>query len=222
MKLLPSRLLVTCLFFPLTNAQNGLTGLPTKTYDPVCAMACVRSLYTLTLSCSTGGGSLGMTELTTSPGCWATNDDYLTSLAYCMRSHCPASEFSDSKLESFWELQATGQTNAGVQSVPAKWSFAQALAHASSKPTFTLSSDATVLNQTSLVNPSTYTSQYNVLYGVQRETSFENLSGQVLTPDHNLLEGLLTLRFLQQSHHSLFRFCSSDIAHVAPATPLHR
>jgi hypothetical protein len=160
-------------------AQNGLTGLPTNTYDPVCAMACVRSLYTLSLSCSTGGGSLGMVTLTTSPECWATNDQYLTSLAYCMKTKCAKFNVPNSKFESFWELQATGQTNAGVKSVPAKWSYAEALAQLPSPPNVTLASNATWLNQTSLVSPITYTAQYNVLFGVQRETSFENLSGQV-------------------------------------------
>jgi hypothetical protein len=173
-------------------AQNGLTGLPAKTYDPVCAMACVRSLYTLSLSCSTGGGIIGMVAFTTSTECWAKNDEYLTSLAYCMHTRCESLGFPDSKLETFWEQQATGQTNAGVRSVPAKWSFAQALAQVSSPPTFTLAANATELNETSLVNSLTYQSQFNVLYGVQRETSFENLAGQVLTHTHRARWPVLT------------------------------
>lgn len=157
-------------------AQAGLTGLPTNNYDPVCAMACVRSLYSLTLSCSTGGGMLGMVAFTTSTECWASNDEYLTSLAYCMKNQCADFDIASSKFEYFWETQATGQTNAGVRSVPAKWTFAEALFRVSSPPAFTLSVNATELNQTSLVNPDTYASQDNVLYGVQRETAFENVS----------------------------------------------
>lgn len=155
----------------------GLTGLPTNGYDPVCAMACVRSLYTLGVSCSAGGGTLGMIALTTTPECWATNDPYLTSLAYCMKAECAKYNILNSKFESFWELQATGQSNAGVKTVPAKWSYAEALAQLSSPPNVTLAAKATWLNQTSLVNPVTYMAQYNVLYAVQRETGFENLSG---------------------------------------------
>lgn len=158
-------------------ASSGLTGLPAKSYDPVCAMACVRSLDTLKLSCSTGGASVGMVAFATSSGCWATNDQYLTTLAYCMRSRCASFSVLDSKLESFWELQATGQSNAGVETVPAKWSFAEALFQVSSPPTMTLAPNAIWLNQTSIVNPKTYAAQYNVLFGVQRETSFENLAG---------------------------------------------
>ena len=106
MKLSPrqrlARFPVTCLLLAATvGAQNGLTGLPTKTYDPVCAMACVRSLYTLTLSCSTGGDMLGMVAFTTSSDCWAENDEYLKSLAYCMRTHCEGLGFTDSKLEIY-------------------------------------------------------------------------------------------------------------------------
>jgi hypothetical protein len=94
-----------------------------------------------------------------------------------MKTACAKYNIRNSKFESFWELQATGQTNAGVQSVPAKWSYSEALAQLSSQPTVMLAANATWLNQTSLVNSATYTAQYNVLYAVQRETSFENLSG---------------------------------------------
>jgi hypothetical protein len=118
-----------------------------------------------------------MVALTTSPECWATNDPYLTSLAYCMKTECAKYNVRNSKSESFWELQATGQTNAGVKSVSAKWSYAEALAQLTSPPTAMLAKNATWLNETSLINPATYLSQYDVLYAVQRETTFENISG---------------------------------------------
>lgn len=142
MKLLPS-LWHACLLVTPTMAENGLTGLPAQSYDPLCAMACVRSLDTLSLSCSTGGGSVGMVAFTTSTECWAANDQYLISLAYCMRIQCARFGVLNSKLESFWELQATGQSNAGVRIIPAKWSFSEALEQLSSPPEITLASNAT-------------------------------------------------------------------------------
>jgi hypothetical protein len=118
-----------------------------------------------------------MVTLTTSPECWATDDAYLTSLAYCMKTECAKSNIPISKFESFWELQATGQSNAGVMTIPAKWSFQESLSIVSSVPSVTLAANATWLNETSLVNPKTYLAQYDVLYAVQRETTFENRYG---------------------------------------------
>jgi hypothetical protein len=110
----------TCLLTTSVLAQSGLTGLPTNPYDPYCAMACLRSLYTLNLACSTSGGTLGMLTFTTSSECWATNTPYLTSLAWCINTKCAQYDESASKLEYFWENQATGQSDAGVATVPAK------------------------------------------------------------------------------------------------------
>jgi hypothetical protein len=79
-----------------------------------------------------------------------------------------------SKLKYFWENQATGQSDAGVATVPAKWSYAEALVQVTSTPNVTLIANAAWLNYASLVNPLVYKEQYNVLYAIQRETTHEN------------------------------------------------
>jgi hypothetical protein len=80
----------------------------------------------------------------------------------------------NSKLEAFWESDATGQQSAGVKTVKPKWSYAEALAQVEGKPTVQLTRANTDLNVTSLVSPDVYKAQYNVLYSIQREITVEN------------------------------------------------
>ena len=109
--------------------QGALNGFPVNPYDPFCAMSCLRSLDGLTLSCSSMDDTVGMMDIVTTSACWAENTPYLTSLAWCMHTKCAHRNISNSKLEYFWENQATGQSNAGQMGVPAKWSYSDALAN---------------------------------------------------------------------------------------------
>src|SRR5512142_623439 len=120
--------------------EGELTGFPANPYDPYCGMACLRSLSSLMLDCSNHEGEmLGMMEMMTSSECWANNEPYLTSLAWCMKTKCAEANVPVYKLEKFWETDGTGQTSAGVKVVPAKWSYAEALTHIAKPPTFRLS-----------------------------------------------------------------------------------
>ena len=163
-----------CLLVTSVVGEGELTGFPANPYNPYCAMSCLRSLYTLKLSCSSMGETVGMMTMMTSPSCWASNTPYLTSLAWCMHTKCAEFGVPNSKLESFWEQEATGQSTAGVKTVPAKWSFAEALANVPRSPIKQLSVDDADLNTTSLVPPDMYRMQWNVLTSVQRETTVEN------------------------------------------------
>jgi hypothetical protein len=159
-------------------AQGSINGYPANPYDPFCAMTCLRSLYSLTLSCSEmNGGTLGMMTFSTSSACWAENTPYLTSLAWCMHVKCAEFDVLNSKLELFWEQQATGQGNAGVKSDPPKWSYTEALANVTTPPTAQLNATSIYLNITSLVSPSVYLAQWNILTNTQRETANENTYG---------------------------------------------
>lgn len=157
--------------------QGALNGFPVNPYDPFCAMSCLRSLYGLTLSCSSMGDTVGMMDMVTTSACWAENTPYLTSLAWCMHTKCADRNVLNSKLEYFWENQATGQSNAGQIGVPAKWSYSEALANIPSPPTIEITPEDMVLNDTSLVSPLVYQEQWNILTGVQRETVQENAYG---------------------------------------------
>lgn len=141
--------------------MEGMQGY--HSYDPLCAMACLRSIYSMMLDCSDGGQRLGMMGMMTSTTCWAQNTPYLTTLAYCMSVKCDE-DTPRSKLETFWENEATGQKSAGIATVPAKWSYGDALAHVDGTPSVQLTATDTMLNTTSLVDESTYKAQYNVLY----------------------------------------------------------
>lgn len=176
MKLPLGRALATCLLtFPSALAEGELTGFPANPYDPFCAMTCLRSFSSLMLACSDGGEMVGMHAMMTSSSCWASDTAYLTSLAWCMHDKCSVElNIPNSKLEAFWESDATGQQSAGVKTVKPKWSYAEALAQVEGKPTVQLTRADTDLNVTSLVSPDVYKAQYNVLYSIQREITVEN------------------------------------------------
>ncbi|KAJ9192847.1 hypothetical protein DTO164E3_7993 [Paecilomyces variotii] len=157
--------------------QSALNGFPANPYDPFCAMSCLRSLYSLRLSCSSTGDTVGMMTMKTSSACWAENTPYLTSLAWCMHTKCSEYNVKNSKLEYFWETESTGQSDAGETGVPPKWSYTEALANITSPPTIQLTPEDTWLNDTSLVSPLVYEEQWNVLTSVQRETAQENAYG---------------------------------------------
>ncbi|KAI1843339.1 hypothetical protein JX266_010513 [Neoarthrinium moseri] len=162
-------------------AEGELNGFPANPYDPFCAMSCLRSLSSLMLDCSgMDGGTLGMMMMSTTSACWASNTPYLTSLSWCMHTKCAEFNIPNSKLEYFWETEATGQASAGVQTESAKWSFAEALANVEGPPSIQLQANDTWLNVTSLVSPEVYVMQWNVLTSVQRETSIENAYGIAL------------------------------------------
>lgn len=122
---------------------------------------------------------VGAVMVMTTTECYAQNEPFLASLAWCAHDKCAGGADSPLVMEYFWDEQATGQKSAGQRSVPAKWTYAEALAHVSTAPTFQLLPTDTMLNQTSLVPPETYLSQLNVLSGVQGEGVRENGYGYV-------------------------------------------
>lgn len=164
----------TCLLPVSVLAVGELTGFPANPYDPFCGMACLRSFSSLMLACSDGGEMVGMHAQMTSSSCWASDTSYLTSLAWCMHEKCSTIGIPNSKLERFWETDATGQQSAGVKTVKPKWSYAEALAQVEDKPTVQLTRADTDLNTTALVSPDVYLAQYNILYSIQREITVEN------------------------------------------------
>ena len=85
-------------------------------YKPPCAFSCRSIISGAMLNCSVmeGGedsmaGMAGMdmgAEFTTSPECYATDDSFLQTLAYCMSTHC--SGVSEWKLEQYWVINVAG------------------------------------------------------------------------------------------------------------------
>lgn len=89
-------------------------------------------------------------------------------------------------------MQITGQKSAGVAAVPAKWTYAEALAEVRMTPTVQLNPTETSLNTTSLAPPSVYEAQNNVLYSTQREGTVENDYGYVEHTFLNIIAQELT------------------------------
>ncbi|KAH8898324.1 hypothetical protein GQ53DRAFT_742400 [Thozetella sp. PMI_491] len=116
-----------------------------------------------------GMSSMEGMSMTPAPQCYANNDPYLQTLAWCIHTHCPA-DLSLSELEAFWELNIAGRILA--PSAP-KYSYQAALSRVTSPPTAIVNSSL-VLNTTSLVSPWLYTAQYGSLAGIEANISLDN------------------------------------------------
>lgn len=161
--------------------EYGLTGFPANMYYPVCGTACIRSFYTMMLNCSSEGEMIGMVHLMKLTECYAENTAYLTSVAWCTNVHYQDEKPPADLLESWWDMQITDQKVAGARTVPAKWTYSQALAQVLTPPTVQLTAEDTELNTTSLVAPAVWQAQYNVLYSTQREGTVMNGYGFVFS-----------------------------------------
>lgn len=93
-----------------TAASAAFTGLGSSAYKPYCCTACRAALASATLSCTPhhhgGGHSHGPM---TPPDCYAGDEAFLSSLAYCLNSTCTgADELPVWELEKWWAQMATG------------------------------------------------------------------------------------------------------------------
>ncbi|EAW19858.1 putative ferric-chelate reductase (Fre2) [Aspergillus fischeri NRRL 181] len=152
---------------------HGLIGYGISMYKPVCAYAC-RASITNPLNCGTAveheiDTDMSRTTMNTpSPSCYANNDPFLQTLAYCMHTHC--TDVSVSVLEHYWELNVAGRQQ--HQPSP-KESYQEALESLARPPTIILNTSA-VLDIASLVEEETYLSNYNTLWAFEAvETSHE-------------------------------------------------
>ncbi|KAL2138211.1 hypothetical protein VTI28DRAFT_7271 [Corynascus sepedonium] len=146
----------------------ALMGLGQQMYYPACGYACLNTLSTFPLSCTTHdhhdmGGDMSDMEMdmpsmaTTTPACRAEDRAYLTTLAWCFHTKCTDDAVPDWDLEKFWAEQATTDPT-----VAPKWSYSAALANISRPPTKELAADDT-LNVTALVPQDAWTSEYGTM-----------------------------------------------------------
>jgi hypothetical protein len=149
--------------------RHGLIGYGIPMYDPLCAFSCRAVVSGATLLCSTnedGGHSMpGMTMgmgAMTEPDCYATDDIYLQTMAYCISTHCK--DVPNSKLEKYWEVNIVGDQS--DQPKPKK-SYQQALASIKDTPTETIVSGEQ-LNKTGLVSDEDYTMNWNSQMSFER------------------------------------------------------
>lgn len=128
-------------------------------YKPLCAHACRDVLSTSMLNCSNHvhmAGSMGMDMGSdTSPECYATDDAFLQTLAYCISTHCQG--VAVWSLERYWNMNVAG-TSPG-QPLP-KATYQQTLTNITMKPTETLVVGED-LNKTMIVSDEDYKASYN-------------------------------------------------------------
>ncbi|KAI1373932.1 ferric reductase like transmembrane component-domain-containing protein [Hypoxylon crocopeplum] len=129
---------------------------------PTCAYACNEALSGYRLECSvatngTGGrhGGGSSRRFMTSPDCYATDDRFLWSVAYCINTHC--SDISVSDIEHFW---ATYFIGSGSGQFSPKEPYSVALLHADPPPAEIVDSEP-LLNRTTLVSEQEYAGIYN-------------------------------------------------------------
>ncbi|OTA56029.1 hypothetical protein K449DRAFT_376062 [Hypoxylon sp. EC38] len=151
-------------------------------YDPTCAYACHDALSEYQLSCSVPGdgdghhhmGDTSRPAFVTLPDCYATDDNFLRSVSYCISTHCPDVPTSD--LERYWDKFLIGRSP--DQPVP-KEPYTIALLHADPPPNAT-ASYTTLLNSTALVNEQTYLSVYNAHFYFEQTETRQSTYGLVL------------------------------------------
>ena len=158
----------------LTNTRNGhgLIGYGITMYKPNCAFSCRAAISSATLECSTmmemEGMEMDMEDMMyeTSPDCYATDDAFLQTMAYCISSKCE--DVSKWELEKYWQANIPGSK--AVQPVP-KWTYQQALEKVTSPPNEAMASGGE-LNQTMLVNEDDWLANWNA------QDSFEEAEGK--------------------------------------------
>ena len=158
------------LFFAVSQVnatQNGIIGFGISLYQDLCCQSCHDSLSSLYLTCTTFpegdhmdmdmdmGMDMGGEEPmgTTSEDCYATNTQWLQTMAYCIQQNCNTNGYDPMKQAKCFSTQALGGAPGPTfqDSIPAI------------APTVELSEDAMWLNVTSLVNKNTYHSIHGTL-----------------------------------------------------------
>lgn len=156
---LASIILLLSLICPVYSA-NGFVGYGISMYKPPCAHVC-RSSITNPLNCSTNSNDdMGITwiiEKSPEPDCYATNDAFLQTLAYCIYSHCRTE--SNSTLQRYWEMNVAGSEK--DQPLPNQ-AYQQALQNIGFRPNITANA-STALESASLVSEELYKLNWRTL-----------------------------------------------------------
>ena len=100
----------------------------------------------------------GMSMDKPSPQCYANNDRFLQSVAYCVSQHCE--DVPTWKLERWWTKKISG---AKGQPEP-KESYQQTLAKIATPPNATIPADEMLMDENTLVDEETWLANYNADY----------------------------------------------------------
>ncbi|KAF1940309.1 ferric reductase-like protein transmembrane component 4 [Clathrospora elynae] len=145
-----------------TRPGHGLIGYGITVYQPPCAFACRDAISGATLNCSTimempemDGMDMGEEMAMTDPDCYATDDVFLQTLAYCVHSQCK--DIPIWQIEKFWIANVAGTLV--VQPDP-KETYQEALAKVEGTPSAVYNETGT-LNETSVVSQELWFAAYN-------------------------------------------------------------
>ncbi|CEJ83011.1 hypothetical protein VHEMI03045 [[Torrubiella] hemipterigena] len=162
--LLTLALAATCAAKPTGGRRRyGVIGYGISMYDPPCAYACIDTIKRATLNCMPDHDmdmDMHMEMPPSTPECKATNDPYLTTMAWCFHTHC--ADISKSTLEYVWETDIVGRL--AVQPAP-KYGYMEALSRVKGTPTRTLAK--AMLNDTMLVNEKKWLGNFNGVGGFE-------------------------------------------------------
>lgn len=146
-------------------AQQLLVGYGNYPYWPFCAESCVQAFKTYLLACSRTGIADGPLALPTLPDCYAQDEPFLTSSAWCISTKCAGEAITTSQLENFWEYRVTGKKS----TVP-KWTYSVSLANVDPRPpAYQLTVADRRLNRTSLVVNGSYQALWNAFSALTEE-----------------------------------------------------
>lgn len=140
--------------------EHGLIGYGINMYKPVCASAC-RASVSNPLNCADHQMVKrmgGMKKKKESPECYANNDPFLQTVAYCISTHCQ--DVPIWKLEQWWAKRIPGKMPHQPQP---KQTYQETLASITTPPQNVTASDD-MLMETSLVDEDDYISNYNGNY----------------------------------------------------------
>ncbi|KAI5456993.1 ferric reductase-like protein transmembrane component 4 [Mariannaea sp. PMI_226] len=156
---------------------HGFVGYGIDAYSPTCAFACRDAISGATLNCSTkesgtmdgmdGMDDMGMSgEVMTDPECYATDDAFLQTLAWCISTRC--NDTSVWKLERYWKANAVGSDD--VQPDPKEpYQFALQKVHGTPVAIY---AETGVLNETSVVAYDLWYQNYHtdvIFWGQERK-----------------------------------------------------
>lgn len=134
--------------------EHGVLGYGIDALNPACAFACRESISSATLNCSDVATSPSG-KVSTSTNCYTTDDPFLQTLAWCMRSRCR--DVPIWKLERFWNKNVAGSYE--TQPEP-KYSYEEALARTSDPPIAVFNRTGH-LKETSLVSEDVWSANYD-------------------------------------------------------------
>lgn len=156
----------------------GLIGYGIYMYKPACAFACQSSISN-PLDCPDadhGHGHdmvkrmSGMDMEKPSPECYANNEPYLQTLAYCISTHC-GEDVTNSSIDSFFELSIGGRLK---QPPKPLYSYAEALLRIDEPPTNQTDPDE-MLTRVSLIDEDSYIANLNGNDGFQSSEAKHSL-----------------------------------------------